>query len=191
MLTILIVANLFIGLSFVTVAAAAWWLYYHRRRDWPKSWVLVMVGTGMGCCGLARLVHAITYDHYPHVPLFYMVAFDSITAITAVFNAIFVPRAVNRISHFPTPGEIQAMGAKAETAKEMARQASMALQRKEVAKRQSRILLAIINHTPTLPDSLKQQVNEIISELNNGSDPDDNGGCHPHATIGPIDGRLG
>lgn len=104
---VLIIANFVVGVCFLVVPAATVWLYLHRHRDWPRSWVLLMVGGAMGMSGVSRLTHAITYLRWPHIDPAVMATTDSLTAIFGLFAACLVPWGVFEISKLPTPEQYE------------------------------------------------------------------------------------
>jgi hypothetical protein len=162
---ILAIANTIIGLSFTVVAGASVYLWSHRRNDWPKAWALAMLGLGIGSCGVARLAHAYTISLFPSVSLVPMAVADCLTATMAVVLTLFVPRAVYQIRLLPTPNEVRAAVEAEATTKEVSRQAFFIAQKNEILTRQTALLLAIIKATPTLPESLKTQVDTLIRDI--------------------------
>lgn len=164
-LNILIVTNLVIGISFLSVPIAAGWLYFHRHRDWPKAWVLLVVGVTIGLCSISRIVHAITYYYWSSMPVEVMAFSDSLTAMAGMLAAALVPWAVWGIKQAPTPDDYQRLMNKAAITAVVEANAKWSNEEKDKAERRLMAMKAMLSDYANIDPELKSRMFKIVEEV--------------------------
>lgn len=162
-LHIIIWSNIVIGLCFLVVPCCAIWLYLHRHKDWPKAWVILLIGLCMGSSAIGRIIHGLTWYYWPKLPPEVMAMADLVTSVFA-FSACLLPWAVYEIRKIPSLAEYEHQWRGNQQKKRMEEEAQRLLKEKEMIERRNRILIGVLKET-VLPEYLKQEVEKLTQEV--------------------------
>jgi len=165
-MTVADIVKVWIGINFLVIPGCILWLYYHRRAQWPRSWVLALLGLCLLSCGCSRLLHGFTNGSLASF------IFDTLTAISGTILAMMAPNAARVFSRIPSPTEIE-HALQGNYQKKMAlAMAARAIQDKEVheayrvrAENRFKAMEALLNHYPLDPE-LKERIIHAVKEVN-------------------------
>jgi hypothetical protein len=162
------VPHVLIGVTFIWAAGWIAYLWAHRKGDWPKAWALALVFNCLFSCGLSRILHG--FDAARSWRAFT----DWYAAASGLVALPLLPWAILAILKFPTPKQVE-HAIRGNMAKHSAlAEAEKEKRRKEKAERTSKLLLSLFKQTGAPPE-VQVQLDAIISEITNDSDPSDTG----------------
>ena len=164
-LNILIVSSFVISLAFFVVPCCVVWLYVHRYKDWPRAWVLLIIGISMGSCSLSRFVHGLTYILWPRMDLDAVAMCDAITAMLALAAAGFAPWAAWEIRKIPTPAAYKDMAEKAAKTMIAEADAAWAKTAKEKAEKRVAAFKAMLSDYSAMDPALKDRMLKLVEDI--------------------------